>query len=134
MINGLQRSRADRHHIPDTQRNTELKMPKTFLILLALVAAPVTLPGQAKLAYTLHVDTADLSGIAVELRIPNAPASITLAAHAHPEYDDKYWRHVEAMRVTDAAGRELPVVREDSVLWRVRNQSGNITVRYRVQF
>lgn len=87
-----------------------------------------------RLDYTLRVDSSDLSGIAVELRIRGAPASLLLAAHAHPEYDDKYWRHVEELRATDAGGGALAVSREDSVLWRVGNRAGDVVVRYRVSF
>ena len=105
--------------------------------LFLLVCVPVALPAQsaskATLEYTLRVDSADLSGIAVELRIRNGPASLQLAAHAHPIYDDKYWRHVEDMTAVDPRGHALIVTRQDSVVWRVANP-GDVTVRYRVRF
>ena len=80
------------------------------------------------------VQTCALPIFAVELRIRNAPAALQIAAHAHPEYDDKYWRHVEDVSAVDARGRALTVTRQDSVLWRVVNVPGDVTVRYRVRF
>ncbi len=87
-----------------------------------------------RLEYTLRVDPADLSGIAVELRIRNAPVALRLAAHAHPEYDDKYWRHVEQLRVVGAKGEAVAVSRVDSVVWQAGNAPGDVIVRYRVRF
>lgn len=91
-------------------------------------------PSPTRLDYTLRVDSSDLSGISVELRIRNAPAMLRLAAHAHPEYDDKYWRYLENLRVNDSGGAALTATRQDSVLWRVSNSPGDLIVRYRVRF
>ena len=82
--------------------------------------------------YRLTVDTSDLTHIAVELRLLNAPASITVAAAAHPEYDDKYWRYIDDVRVTDGAGNPVTVTRADSVLWRLGNRAGPLVVSYRL--
>ncbi len=105
---------------------------------LALAVLSLTTTGSSSsrthLDYTLRVDSSDLSGISVELRVRGAPASLTLAAHAHPEYDDKYWRYVEDLRATGAGGRTLRVSRQDSVLWHVSNGAGDVIVRYRVRF
>ncbi len=110
-------------------------MPMIALLVACLAALPqAAAPAKSRLDYTLRVDTADLSGIAVEMRIRNAPARLRLAAHAHPEYDDRYWRYVEAMRAAGPAGEHLPVMREDSVLWRLDNRPGDVVVRYRVRF
>ena len=110
-------------------------MLRTSLVLAALSLAMTGGSSSAtRLEYTLRVDPGDLSGIAVELRIRNAPASIRLAAHAHPEYDDKYWRHVEGLSAAGAGRDTLAVAREDSVLWRVGNAAGDVVVRYRVRF
>ncbi|HEY0671819.1 MAG TPA: hypothetical protein VGD27_06115 [Longimicrobiales bacterium] len=78
--------------------------------------------------YVLRVDTADLTALHVRMQIANAPREFTLAAHAHPEYDDKYWRYIEGMR---AAGGQ--VTRKDSVLWQVRSAADAITIDYRVR-
>ena len=87
-----------------------------------------------ELSYTLRVDTSDVTGIFVELRIRNAPARLQIAAHAHPEYDDMYWRHVEGLRAATGHGAPVAVAREDSVLWRLENPAGDVTVSYRVRF
>src|SRR5688572_17334962 len=110
-------------------------MPIVTLLLacLSAVALPM-LPAKSRLEYTLRVDTADLSGISVEMRIRNAPEQLRLAAHAHPEYDDRYWRNLEAMIATGPGGGRLAAVREDSVLWRLDNRAGDVVVRYRVRF
>ena len=85
------------------------------------------------LDFTLRVDSADLSGIAVELRIRNAPPSLVVAAHAHPEYDDRYWRHVEDLSASGPGGA-IAISRRDSVLWQMNNRAGDVVVRYRVRF
>jgi len=73
-----------------------------LLVLAAPLAAqnPLTKPADAvqvryadwqpDIHYTIRVDTADLSGYDVELRIRNVPDSFPLAMVAHPEYDDRY--------------------------------------------
>ncbi len=107
-------------------------------IALVLAALSFSTSGTAtkptRLDYTLRFDPSDLSAVSVELRIRNAPASLQLAANAHPEYDDKYWRYVEDLRVTDSRGATLAVSREDSVRWRVANPLGDVNVRYSVRF
>jgi predicted metalloprotease with PDZ domain len=83
------------------------------------------------LAYTLRVDSADLSGFSVEIRIRNAPDTFDLAMAAHPEYDDRYWRFVEGLT---AIGPSAAVVtRVDSALWRVVAPGGECVVRYRIR-
>src|SRR5687768_8156557 len=100
-------------------------MLKLALVLLAENAGSP----EPKLQYTLRFDPADTTGIAVELRVTNAPASIQLAAHAHPEYDDKFWRYVTGISATDAAVAPI-----DSVRWQVTNRAGDVVIRYRVNF
>lgn len=110
-------------------------MPSITLLLACLWAVvPAATPAKSRLDYTLRVDRADLGGVAVELRIRNAPGRLRLAAHAHPEYDDRYWRHLEALTATGPGGAPLGVTREDSVLWRLDNAAGDVVVRYRVRF
>jgi predicted metalloprotease with PDZ domain len=98
-----------------------------MIILTALLLAwPVKL---LSIDYTLRVDSADLSGYTVEMRIHNAPATFTIAAAAHPEYDDKYWRYIENLRVSNGEA-----TRADSVLWRVKTTSrGDVVITYRLQ-
>jgi predicted metalloprotease with PDZ domain len=87
---------------------------------------------QPVVSYTLRVDSADLSGWNVEIRLRNLPDTFRLAMAAHPEYDDRYYRYVTGLRV-EAAGREGSVTRIDSAVWRVVAPGGTSVVRYRVQ-
>jgi predicted metalloprotease with PDZ domain len=100
------------------------------LLGLSFLAAPIFKP---QLDYRLVVDSNDLSFITVELSVRNAPAALVLAAAAHPEYDDKYWRYIEALQATDGAGSPIAVTRSDSVLWRLHNRAGAVLVRYRLR-
>jgi predicted metalloprotease with PDZ domain len=85
---------------------------------------------QPVLTYSLQVDSADLSGYTVELRIRNAPDTVRLAMVAHPEYDDRYWRYVEGLEASGPRG--AVAARVDSALWRVVAPGGQSTVRYRI--
>jgi predicted metalloprotease with PDZ domain len=83
------------------------------------------------LSYTLRVDSANLAVVAVELRIRNARDTLRLAMVAHPEYDDRYWRYVEAIEVTAPRGGTITAV--DSAVWRVVAPGGESVVRYRIR-
>ena len=98
------------------------------MVITAASASP-----EPQLEYTLHFNPADTSAISVELRVTNAPARMQLAAHAHPEYDDKYWRYVEDIRASTRAGR-LTVENVDSVRWQLDNGPGDVTITYRMKF
>ncbi|HEY6110114.1 MAG TPA: hypothetical protein VIV56_14545, partial [Gemmatimonadales bacterium] len=87
---------------------------------------------QPVVSYTLRVDSADLSGFDVEMRIRNARDTVRLALVAHPEYDDRYWRFVRDLRVESVAGAGS-ALRQDSALWRVVIPGGAGVVRYRLQ-
>jgi len=84
------------------------------------------------LAYTLRVDSADLSGFAVTIDVRGAPDTFRLALAVHPEYDDRFYRFVEGVTAVSPAGATT-VAREDSTLWRVVAPGGVCTVRYRVR-
>lgn len=87
--------------------------------------------GQPTLHYRLRVDATDTTGFEVTLAIGNAPADFLLAMPRHPEYDEKYWRQVEALRVASPAGTAT-ITRSDSAAWRVHASGGAVTVTYRV--
>jgi Predicted protease with the C-terminal PDZ domain len=87
--------------------------------------------GQPVISYRVRVDSADRSGIAVEMHIRNAHDTVRLAMAAHPEYDDRYWRFLTDLRVETPRG-PVTAVREDSALWRVVAPGGELTVRYRI--
>ena len=82
-------------------------------------------------SYTLRVDSANLTGFEVEIRLRNVADSFRLAMAAHPEYDDRFWRYVEAIRV-EAPGGPAAVARRDSALWEVKAPGGEAVVRYRI--
>jgi len=84
------------------------------------------------IAYVLRVDSADLSGFDVEMRVRGAPDTFRVAMAAHPEYDDRFWRFVEGMRVETPAGAG-EVTRLDSALWRITARGGDATLRYRIR-
>lgn len=86
---------------------------------------------QPVVSYLLRVDSTDLSGWSVEMRIRNAPDTMRLAMAAHPEYDDRFYRYLEDLRV-DAGPGTASVVRQDSAVWRVVAPGGSAIVRYRI--
>lgn len=104
---------------------------RPFIIALVLSARIASGQSPTVVDYTLRVDTADLSGLTVEMRIRGAPAGFRVAMVAHTEYDDRYWRYLTGLRGESARGA-VSITREDSSLWRVSGPSGAVTLRYRV--
>ena len=96
-------------------------MPVLLLLALAVQQTP-------NLTYRLTVDTADLGVLNVAMHISGSADSFTVAAHAHPEYNDTYWRYLENMRAEGAR-----VVRRDSVLWQVTDAQDSVTLRYTIR-
>lgn len=82
-------------------------------------------------SYTLRVDSANLTGFEVEIRLRNAADSFQLVMAAHPEYDDRFWRYVEGIRV-EASGGGATLARRDSALWEVKASGGEAVVHYRI--
>lgn len=99
--------------------------------LIAILGIP---PVKPQIEYRLIADPSTFTGVSVELRLRNVPARLTLAAPAHPEYDDKYWRYLEGIEARDGAGNPVSITRSDSVLWKLGNAGGEVLVRYRVRF
>lgn len=103
---------------------------------------PILLALQSPVAYTLRVDSADLSGFTVVMRLRSPRDTFTLAMARHPEYHDRFWRYVEDLRVTTARGVAQVTQQEsaaaatsmevDSALWHVRRASGDVTISYRI--
>ena len=102
-----------------------LRHPTDALELRVARAAPVVY-------YTLRVDSADLSGWSVAMRLRNVPDSFRVAMSAHPEYDDKYWRYLTDVQAAGANGAVATIVRTDSALWTVRTSGGEALIRYRL--
>jgi predicted metalloprotease with PDZ domain len=82
--------------------------------------------------YTLRLDSADLSGFEIHMRIRNIADTLRVAMAAHPEYDDRYWRFVDGLRAETPRGPGV-VTRLDSALWRVVAPGGEATLRYRIR-
>lgn len=106
----------------------------TALLFLIALGSQTSLSSQQshpRISYRIHVDSADLSGFNVEMRIRGAGDILRLAMAAHPEYDDKYWRYVENLSA-ESRGRPLQITNDESALWSVRAPSGHVTVKYRI--
>ena len=126
-----------------------LKMPLSFratLLLLSTTAAHLAAQQPFRhfsesidaryaasdpiVSYVLRVDSADLSGFDVELRLRNAGDTVRLAMAKHPEYDDRFFRYVENVRAE--APRGASITRVDSAVWRLVALGGEATVLYRI--
>jgi len=98
------------------------------LALLLALFAPAHPALKPSIQYTLRVDSTDLSGWTVEIRLRTASDIFRLVMAAHPEYDDRYWRYVRDV-VVEPMGT---VTRVDSAVWQVTAPRGFVTVRYRI--
>jgi predicted metalloprotease with PDZ domain len=109
--------------------------PHRLVLALALTlgARSATAQAPSRVDYTLRVDSADLSGITVDMRIVGAPAEFRLAMVTHTEYDDEYWRYLTELRGESGSGA-VRIAREDSSLWHVSAAAGDVTLHYRVRF
>jgi predicted metalloprotease with PDZ domain len=99
---------------------------KSLALLLALTA-PAHPALKPSIQYLLRVDSTDLSGWTVEMRLRTVSDTFRLAMAAHPEYDDRYWRYVR-----DVAVERGTVTRVDSAVWQVVAPRGFVTVSYRI--
>jgi predicted metalloprotease with PDZ domain len=99
-----------------------------LLIALLTAAQPAAQQRPVAVDYSLNIDSANLNALTVQMRIRNAPPSFMVAAHAHPEYDDKYWRYLEGMRADGAT-----ITRADSVRWQVSNARRDLTLHYTIR-
>ena len=84
------------------------------------------------IAYELTLDSAHLNVADVRMRVSGAPAAFHVAMKVHAEYDARYWRYLDELRVACAGGRAGTVIREDSTLWRVDGCRGAGEIQYRV--
>lgn len=106
-------------------------------LLCALAVAPgartISGPVPTPVDYTLRVDSANRSGISVEMHILGSPAGFRVAMATHAEYDDQYWRYLTDLNGTSTRGAVV-VTREDRSVWRVVGPAGDVTLRYRVGY
>ena len=83
------------------------------------------------MSYVLRVDSTDLSGFDVELRLRKASDTVRLAMMHHPEYDDRFFRYVENVRAEGSHGATITHV--DSAVWRLVAPGGESVVRYHIR-
>src|SRR6266576_66129 len=102
-------------------------MTMNSLALVLALFAPAHPALKPSIQYTLRVDSTDLSGWNVEIRLRTTSDIFRLAMAAHPEYDDRYWRYVRDVTVERGT-----VTRVDSAVWQVAAPRGFVTVRYRI--
>lgn len=108
------------------------------LYLIGALASAMTVTDGSKpspnIYYTVTIDTADLSGFDVTMRIEGAPRSIRLAMAVHPEYDDRFWRYVRGLRA-ESVGKptQLTFASEADNAWRVQTRNGYAIVHYRIE-
>src|SRR5439155_27023211 len=74
-------------------------MAMNALALIVALFAPAHPALKPSIQYTLRVDSTDLSGWTVEIRLRTVSDTFRLAVAAHPEYDDRYWRYVRNVAV-----------------------------------
>jgi len=103
-----------------------MKTPLALFVALFAHPQPVVKPAAQ---YTLRVDSADLSGWSVEIRLRTTSDTFRLAMAAHPEYDDRYWRYVRDFAVEPSSAT---FTRVDSAVWQLVAPRGPVTVRYRI--
>jgi predicted metalloprotease with PDZ domain len=105
---------------------------------LALVTALLQPAGKPaapapEIRYAVRIDSAHLDVVEVAISIRNVTGAVWLAMKVHPEYDAKYWRYVEDIRVSETRDDTAAWVRRsDSTRWQVRMPGGRGVVRYRV--
>jgi predicted metalloprotease with PDZ domain len=105
-------------------------MKVTVALLFALLAfAPPRPAGKNSIQYTLRVDSTDLSGWSVEIRLRTVSDTFRLAMAAHPEYDDRYFRYVSGFSVEPSSA---VIAKVDSAVWQVITPKGDVRVRYRL--
>ena len=104
-----------------------------LLPLLLLLAAPALAQRSVTVDYTLRVDARDTTMFEVEMRPRGVGRRFDVAMARHPEYDDRFWRFVETLRVVSPAGGT--VTRADSAVWRVELPvaAREATLRWRVR-
>src|SRR5882762_4261283 len=98
------------------------------LALILAMVAPAHPALKPQIQYTLRVDSTNLSGWTVEMRLRTTSDRFRLAMAAHPEYDDRYYRYVRDVEIEPSG----TVTRVDSAVWQFEAPRGFVTVRYRI--
>lgn len=87
--------------------------------ILTLAALVGVAPPRPVVRYALAIDAAHLDVADVTIEVSDVPADFELAMKVHAEYDARYWRYLDAMRVETRDGRAGTVVPQGNTLWRV---------------
>src|SRR6267143_2277973 len=95
-------------------------MTMNSLALVLALFAPAHPAVKPSIQYTLRIDSTDLSGWTVEIRLRTTSDTFRLAMAAHPEYDDRYRRYVRDVTVEPLG----TVTRVDSAVWQVTAPRG----------
>ena len=114
--------------IASQRRLIGMKTQVAVLCALVVLAQPHPV-AKPTITYNLRVDSTDLSGWAVEIRLRTVTDTFRLAMPAHPEYDDRYFRYVTDFSVTPSSAL---VTRVDSSVWQVITPRGDVRIRYRI--
>jgi len=105
-------------------------MKTTIALLATLALAPQPHPAlKPVINYTLRVDSTDLTGWDVEVRLRTVSDTVRLAMAAHQEYDDHFFRNVRNFTVEPMSAL---VTRVDSSVWQIVTPKGDVRVRYRI--
>ncbi|HEY9165339.1 MAG TPA: PDZ domain-containing protein [Candidatus Kryptonia bacterium] len=96
-----------------------------FLVERCQAAKPI-------IHYTVTIDSANLSGFRVDMKIHDAPDTLWLAFAQHPEYNEFFWKNLRDLTV-ECDGEIVPIVREDSALWRAVVRKPDVVVHYRFE-
>ncbi len=81
------------------------------------------------LHYILRIDSSDLSGYAVSIRIDHAPHRFRLAMATHHEYDDRFRQFVTNFSVESPASFS----HDDSAVWTITTPGEEVLVTYRIR-
>jgi predicted metalloprotease with PDZ domain len=102
--------------------------------LTSILSASSGLKPTPRVYYAIAIDSADLSGFDVTMRIEGAPRSIRLAMAIHPEYNDRFWRYLRNLRAI-SMGKPTPLTfaAESENAWRVQTRNGYAIVQYRIE-
>src|SRR4029078_6615675 len=82
---------------------------------------------QPVINYSLEVDTIHFSFINVEMKIRNVPDSFHVALFVHPEYDDRFYRFIEELKINGGTIQRL-----ENTLWKVYSTADEVTIHYKI--
>jgi predicted metalloprotease with PDZ domain len=87
--------------------------------IIAVGALGGQIPTGPAIRYTLAIDGAHLEVADVTIDVRDVPHEFELAMKVHAEYDARYWRYLDTIRVETRSGGPGTVAPEGNTLWRV---------------